>query len=95
MEYRLIESSSQFSNEPPFPSQITRSKQTNRVLVSLSLLPALASILPHYFGAGNYCRFAIDFSMEYFLGNGILPVFPIEIYQLTSSQPKSIINYMS
>ena len=91
----LIESSSQFSTDPPLPSHISGSKQIDGLWVTPNLLPSRASILPHYFGVEDHRAFILDFPSNLFLGEGFIPTARIEMRRLTSSQPQSVLNYIN
>ena len=91
----LIEIASLFSNEPPPASHITGLKQICRVWISPNILPSTASMLPHYFGVGDYRYLVLDFLKELFLGDGFIPIYKPGMWRLTTKQPKSVQNYIS
>ena len=53
------------------------------------------SILPHYFGIKGYRVIIADFPMEYFMGEGFIPISKSKIRWLILSQLKAVQNYLS
>ena len=56
---------------------------------------SLLSILLHYFSVGGHRCFIVDFLMEYFIREEIIPIVQLEMCRLITSQPKVMKNYIT
>ena len=61
------------------------STQIDEIWITPNVIPSSLSILLYYFSIGDHRCFIVDFPMEYFIGEGTIPIVQSEICRLTTS----------
>ena len=91
----LVELSQIFLNNLLVASHILGSQQIDTIWSTPNINLSSLSILPYYFAVGDYRYFVIDFPIDYFIGDGFIPIICPEMRRLALSNKDSINQYLS